>query len=324
VKILIYSDNKWVIESIEKYIDFDYELLENVDLESLNQRIDYIFVDMQVKNNGGPSIIRELKRDKITKNTPIALIADREADEFQAKRVGADFFAVKPVSKTKLNEYKKILKILYQIQKIKNFKTQNFLKKKFNLSNYSKAKILKESYLFLDWYLPANKLIIQKRYLKKNFKKIIDDLYLNLKIKHKVFVHRDFHVSNMMFYKNKIALIDSQDAVLGNPAYDLASLIDDVRIKTSNSFKSNILKVFLSKFKYKNESQFINDFEILSVLRNLKIIGIFTRLANRDKKKKYLKLIPYAWKLIDNRMKNNSNFNDLINFLKENPKIKKK
>ncbi|OCW79683.1 hypothetical protein AKH17_01805 [Pelagibacteraceae bacterium GOM-A2] len=225
-------------------------------------------------------------------------------------------------SKIKLNEYKKILKILYQIQKIKNFKTQNFLKKKFNLSNYSKAKILKESYLFLDWYLPANKLIIQKGYIKKNLKKIIDNLYLNLKIKQKVFVHRDFHVSNMMFYKNKIALIDSQDAVLGNPAYDLASLIDDVRIKTSNSFKSNILKVFLSKFKYKNESQFINDFEILSVLRNLKIIGIFTRLANRDKKKKYLKLIPYAWKLIDNRMKNNSNFNDLINFLKENPKIK--
>ena len=226
-------------------------------------------------------------------------------------------------SKIKLNEYKRILKILYQIQKIKNFKTQNFLKKKFNLSNYSKAKMLKESYLFLDWYLPANKLIIQKGYIKKNLKKIIDNLYLNLKIKQKVFVHRDFHVSNMMFYKNKIALIDSQDAVLGNPAYDLASLIDDVRIKTSNSFKSNILKVFLSKFKYKNESQFINDFEILSVLRNLKIIGIFTRLAKRDKKRKYLKLIPYAWKLIDNRIKNNSNFHDLKNFLQKNPRIKK-
>ena len=226
-------------------------------------------------------------------------------------------------SKNKLNEYKRILKILYQIQKIKNFKTQNFLKKKFNLSNYSKAKMLKESYLFLDWYLPANKLIIQKGYIKKNLKKIIDNLYLNLKIKQKVFVHRDFHVSNMMFYKNKIALIDSQDAVLGNPAYDLASLIDDVRIKTSNSFKSNILKVFLSKFNYKNENQFINDFEILSVLRNLKIIGIFTRLAKRDKKRKYLKLIPYAWKLIDNRIKNNPNFHDLKNFLQKNPRIKK-
>ena len=105
VKILIYSDNPWVIESIEKYINFDYELLENVELTELNYRVDYIFVDMQVKNNGGPSIIRELKREKTTKNIPIALVADREADEFQAKRVGADFFVVKPVSKTKLNKF---------------------------------------------------------------------------------------------------------------------------------------------------------------------------------------------------------------------------
>ena len=103
----------------------------------------------------------------------------------------------------------------------------------------------------------------------------------------------------------------------------MASLIDDVRIKTSNSFKSNILKEFLSSYKYKNESQFINDFEILSVLRNLKIIGIFTRLAKRDKKKNYLKLIPYAWKLIDNRIKSNTNFHDLKNFLQKNPRIKK-
>lgn len=105
MKILIYSDNPWVIESIEKYINFDYELLENVELTELNYRVDYIFVDMQVKNNGGPSIIRELKRENITKNIPIALVADREADEFQAKRVGADFFIVKPVSKTKLNKF---------------------------------------------------------------------------------------------------------------------------------------------------------------------------------------------------------------------------
>ena len=102
MKILIYSDNQWVIESIEKYIDFDYELLENIDLKSLNQRVDYIFVDMQVKNNGGPSIIRELKREKVTQNVPIALIADREADEFQAKRVGADSYLLKPLEKTKL------------------------------------------------------------------------------------------------------------------------------------------------------------------------------------------------------------------------------
>ena len=105
MKILIYSDNEWVIESIEKYIDFEYDLMKNIDFEDLNDRVDFILVDMQVKNNGGPSIIRELKRQKITKNIPIALIADREADEFQANRVGADFSAVKPLSKTKLNNF---------------------------------------------------------------------------------------------------------------------------------------------------------------------------------------------------------------------------
>ena len=227
-------------------------------------------------------------------------------------------------SKNKLNEYKKILKILNKIQKIKNFRTQNFLKKSFNLPIYSKTKLLKETYLFLDWYLPSNNSIDQKEILRKNLRKIIDNLYLKLKIKKKVFVHRDFHVSNLMFYDNKIAIIDSQDAVLGNPAYDLASLIDDVRINTSNNLKSNILKLYLKKVNLKNKSQFINDFEILSVLRNLKIIGIFTRLAKRDKKIKYLKLIPYAWKLIDNRLKNNPNLYDLKNFFNKYPKVRKK
>jgi aminoglycoside/choline kinase family phosphotransferase len=56
--------------------------------------------------------------------------------------------------------------------------------------------------------------------------------------------------------------------------------------------------------------KFKNDYDILSVLRNLKIIGIFMRLAERDKKRKYLKLIPYAWKMIDNRISKNK---DLVN-----------
>ena len=64
-----------------------------------------------------------------------------------------------------------------------------------------------------------------------------------------------------------------------------------------------------------NTGVLLNDFEILSVIRNMKIIGIFARLAARDKKKKYLKLIPYAWKLIELRIKNNKIFNDLKKIL---------
>ena len=105
----------------------------------------------------------------------------------------------------------------------------------------------------------------------------------------------------------------------GNIAYDLASLIDDVRLKTSKNIKEMIYQSYLNLNKKKiNKIKFKNDFEILSVLRNLKIIGIFTRLAKRDNKKKYLKLIPYAWKLIEGRIDNNVVFIDLKKKLENN------
>ena len=96
--------------------------------------------------------------------------------------------------------------------------------------------------------------------------------------------------------------------LIGNRAYDLASLIDDVRYKTSNSLKDKVYNYYLKTNKKIDTNKFKNDFDILSVLRNLKIIGIFMRLSERDKKKKYLKLIPYAWKMIDNRMNQKQKF----------------
>jgi len=111
--------------------------------------------------------------------------------------------------------------------------------------------------------------------------------------------------------KNYIALIDNQDAVYGNSAYDLASLIDDVRLKTTLNEKEKIFNAYIKIKKERDVLKFKNDFEILSVLRNLKIIGIFTRLSIRDKKNDYLKLIPHAWELIELRIKNSDNFIEL-------------
>ena len=130
-----------------------------------------------------------------------------------------------------------------------------------------------------------------------------------------MYKRQDFHVSNMMYKNKKIYLIDSQDAVIGNPAYDLASLIDDVRYKSSNLLKKKIYSYFLQKSKKIDRKSFQNDFLILSVLRNLKILGIFTRLAKRDKKNNYLKLIPYTWKLIKLRTSGNNIFDELVSCL---------
>ena len=153
---------------------------------------------------------------------------------------------------------------------------------------------------------------------KNKLKKIIKLLLKKIKNKNRVFVHRDFHVSNLMEYKKKLVILDNQDAVFGNQAYDLASLIDDVRLKTSSSLKEKIFQYYLKQNKSINKNNFKNDFDLLSVLRNIKIIGIFTRLSSRDKKHYYLKLIPHAWKLIENRINNSSVFNDLKLFFDKN------
>ena len=177
---------------------------------------------------------------------------------------------------------------------------------------------MKEANLFCDWYLKKSYLNISKEKFSKDFKRIIKKLLSNLTLKNDVFVHRDFHVSNLMLVNNRIGVIDSQDALIGNKAYDLASLIDDVRFKTSKSLKRKIFDFYLKKQSKLQISKFKNDFEIISVLRNLKIIGIFTRLALRDRKKKYLKLIPYTWKLINMRIDENKVFFDLKNLLNQN------
>jgi len=212
--------------------------------------------------------------------------------------------------------YKKSIDLLAVIQKVKQNKCKNFKGKTYKIPIYNNTKLFDEANLFCKWYA--------KKFVKKNkltkfqadIKKQIKFLLINLQSKEKFFVHRDFHVSNLMKFKNKIGVIDSQDSLIGNRAYDLASLIDDVRFKTDKIFKDKIYRYYLKLNKKRfNKAILLSDFEILSILRNMKIIGIFTRLAMRDKKKKYLKLIPYAWKLVELRISNNKKFGKLKSLL---------
>jgi len=218
---------------------------------------------------------------------------------------------LKKNNKNKLIYFKKIIKLLNLVQKIKTKKIKTFLGSNYEVPKYSKKILFEEAKLFLDWYAPKKIAKKNQTLLKKKLILVLKRLINKIKFSNKTFVHRDFHVSNLMINNKKLCIIDCQDAVFGNIAYDLASLIDDVRLKTHMSFKKNIFEEYIKSNKKINVENFKNDFEILSVLRNLKIIGIFTRLSIRDKKHNYLKLIPYAWKLIEQRTENNKKFIEL-------------
>ncbi len=212
--------------------------------------------------------------------------------------------------------YKQIIDLLNKLQSIRQKKIENFNNKLYVIPKYTSKILEEEAKLFSEWYSKKKLKNRDHKKFKKEYSKIIKSLIKKIHFKNNTFVHRDFHISNLMMVRNKIGIIDSQDALIGNKAYDLASLIDDVRFKTSIKLKNKIFNFYLKKQKILNKNYFKSDFEIISVLRNLKIIGIFTRLAVRDNKKKYLKLIPHAWSLIKLRSKNKNNFENLNHLLK--------
>ena len=205
-------------------------------------------------------------------------------------------------SKNKFSIYQSLIKYLIKLQRI-NFKTNIF---RFNKYNFRILK--KEIDLFFIWYLP-HVLKLKNNSKIKKLRQLLLSILKNNFIKNNYFVHRDFHVSNLMVNKkgskNKIGIIDSQDALIGSRAYDVLSLIDDVRIKTSPNLKQKLLNYYLllaKKEKNFDIKQFKKEFSILSVQRAIKIIGIFSRLFKRDKKSKYLKLIPYTWTILNKRL----------------------
>ena len=210
-------------------------------------------------------------------------------------------------SKNKFFHYKKCADVILKIQKIKPLKKIKISSNRFlKLNFYNVSNLHKESDLFFDWYLSG---VVGNKKTKKYKKKIkneLNKLYKKIFFNNKFIVHRDFHVSNIMPIKNKLGIIDTQDAILGNPMYDVASLIDDVRTKVPSQIKKRTLQYYLKNCSLRNKPMHLlqNDFDILSVQRNLKILGIFYRLYKRDKKPQYLKYLPYTWKLIELRMKN--------------------
>ena len=218
--------------------------------------------------------------------------------------------------KNKLKDYKNLIDIILKLLKIKIKKKYTFKKYKLKIGLYNLENLHKESDLFFDWYL---KFFLKKKKLKKirkKLKKELNKIFKKIYFKNNTFVHRDFHASNIMVNKKTLGLIDSQDAIIGNPLYDVVSLIDDVRIKLTNNLQNKLLKYYYSKSKFKKEKieNLKNDYDILSVQRNLKILGIFVELLKEIIKQNTLNTY-HIWKLIEKRLKNPI-FKDLNYLLK--------
>lgn len=111
---------------------------------------------------------------------------------------------------------------------------------------------------------------------------------------------RDYHADNLIWLPDRagikrVGLLDFQDAFVTHPAYDLASLIRDARRDIPDPLARDLINRFAQKSDL-YEADFHTAFAIVAVQRNLRILGIFSRLALRDGKAGYLDYIPRVWR----------------------------
>ena len=118
-------------------------------------------------------------------------------------------------------------------------------------------------------------------------------------------IHRDYHSRNLMILESqdsmlrkKPGIIDFQDALVGPYTYDLVSLLRDAYIGWDTENIYRWADYYLEKSKKTglirevSRDQFIRQFDLMGLQRQLKVMGIFARLAIRDNKAGYLADIP--------------------------------
>jgi len=163
---------------------------------------------------------------------------------------------------------------------------------------YNEAEYLREARLFPDWYLPAVGLAEAPGY-----DAAWAPLWPALFTHPPVLVLRDYHADNLMLLDRpglkRLGLLDYQDALAGHPAYDLASLLQDIRRIVSPVLEAAMLDRYIAARPGLDEAAFRTAYAILAAQRNIKILGVFTRLYVRDGKPAYPRFHPRLWELVN-------------------------
>ncbi|WP_338465698.1 phosphotransferase [Novosphingobium sp. ZN18A2] len=164
-------------------------------------------------------------------------------------------------------------------------------------NSYDLAEYRRETRLFTEWYCPARGLNVDAA----GWDAAWQDVLVRLLARQRpgVTVLRDYHAENIMLAggPDRQGLLDFQDALVGHPAYDLVSLLQDARRDVSPDLERAMLDHYVEKAQ--PGADFAGDYARLGAQRNAKIVGIFVRLWKRDGKPRYLDLIPRVWGLLE-------------------------
>lgn len=154
----------------------------------------------------------------------------------------------------------------------------------------------REAGLFVEWFCPVHNLKVDEEGWRAAWDAVLRPMMPRQQPG--VTVLRDYHAENIMLLGNgDQGLIDFQDALVGHPAYDVVSLLQDAR----RDVRPELERVMLDRYLGQAAAgeHFEADYARLGAQRNAKIVGIFARLWKRDAKPRYLPMIPRVWEALE-------------------------
>jgi len=173
-----------------------------------------------------------------------------------------------------------------------------------------------EADLLIDWYFPALAGRAVNEGERAAYHAAWGKVLPLLEGSREVLTLRDFHAGNLLWLATRrgvrrVGLLDFQDALIGHPAYDLVSLLQDARRDVSPALQCDMLERYIRRSRRRrllrfNEAEFRRAYAILGVQRNAKIVGIFTRLSKRDGKPVYLHHLPRVWRLFEQALRHDA------------------
>ena len=166
------------------------------------------------------------------------------------------------------------------------------------LPAYDEALLRRELDLFPQWYVARHLGRVLDAPQTDALARVFAATLANNLAQPCVFVHRDYHSRNLMVSTPNPGVLDFQDAVFGPVTYDLVSLLRDAYVAWDEERQIDLAVRYWERARaagvpvHADFALFWRDFEWMGVQRQLKVLGIFARLAYRDGKKGYLADMP--------------------------------
>ncbi len=169
----------------------------------------------------------------------------------------------------------------------------------YRMLTYDRTAMEAEVMLVPDWYWPHLKGEPASEAVRTEYVDAWTEALAKLP-KPSTLVMRDFHAENVLWLPDRdghrrAGVIDFQDGLFGNPAYDLVSLLEDARRDVSPDLAEAMIRRYAAgarAFLAFDEAAYRREYAILGAQRNAKILGIFARLIRRDGKPRYADFFP--------------------------------